>query len=68
MEGDKICFFGSSLIYQAVPIIRFYKRDNKMVPSEMNREMANHRPNSDTGPHLAEKAKFPFIGFKSLNR
>lgn len=49
MEGNKI-FLLSSFIYGAVPITGFCKCDNKMVPSEMNREMAYRGPDLDTGP------------------
>lgn len=71
--GGKYNFFLHHLMYQAVLITGFCKRDNKMVPSEMNREMANQRtrPHLDRGPqapsltHFPKEAKVLFRAFKS---
>lgn len=41
MEGNAI--FSHHLMYQAVLLTGFFKRGNKMAPSEMNRETANQR-------------------------
>lgn len=66
-----IKFFASSLIYQAAPIIRFCKHDNRMVPSEMNREMTIQRvtglawipaPGTPSSTHFLKEGKFPFTG------
>lgn len=74
--GGKYNFFASSLIDRAVSITRSCKRDNKTVPSEMNREMANQRtiarppsegesPHSPSSTQSPKEAKFSFRGFKS---